>query len=242
MKSVIVLPSYNEKENIINLITSIIKLNKNFSVIVVDDNSPDLTYEEVSNFKNNLPDEESQRVQIIRRERKNGRGGAVWEGMRLAYKSDFAFENFIEMDCDFSHDPSYIEDGLILLMNGNDLVLGSRYPDGKIIGWPIKRRIISFFANLLVRVFIDWKIHDFTNGFRFYNRELIKYLLTREMKHSGYINLTETISMTLKIKKSIACFPIIFENRKLGKSNTDVRELFTSFLGLFSIAWHHRFK
>ena len=242
MNSVIVLPSYNEKENIVSLLRTIIDLDKNFTVIVVDDNSPDKTYEVVSDFKNKLSDKETERVQIIKRQKKDGRGGAIWEGMRMAYESENEFENFIEMDCDFSHDPNHIRNGINLLMDGNDLVLGSRYPDGKIINWPIKRRIISFFANLLVRVFINWKIHDFTNGFRFYNRDLIKYLLTQEMKHSGYINLTETISMTLKIKKSIASFPIVFKNRKLGKSNTDIKELFNSFLGLFSIAWHHRFK
>jgi len=242
MNSVVVLPSYNEKENIVSLISTIIDLDKNFTVIVVDDNSPDKTYEVVIDFKNKLSDKETKRVQIIKRQKKDGRGGAIWEGMRMAYESEYEFENFIEMDCDFSHDPNYIRNGINLLMDGNDLVLGSRYPDGKIINWPIKRRIISFFANLLVRVFINWKIHDFTNGFRFYNRDLIKYLLTQEMKHSGYINLTETISMTLKIKKSIVSFPIVFKNRKLGKSNTDIKELFNSFLGLFSIAWHHRFK
>ena len=242
MNSVIVLPSYNEKENIVSLLRTIIDLDKNFTVIVVDDNSPDKTYEVVSDFKNKLSDKETERVQIIKRQKKDGRGGAIWEGMRMAYESENEFENFIEMDCDFSHDPNYIRNGINLLMDGNDLVLGSRYPDGKIINWPIKRRVISFFANILVRVLIDWKIHDFTNGFRFYNRDLIKYLLTQEMKHSGYINLTETISMTLKVRKSIASFPIIFKNRKLGKSNTDIKELFNSFLGLFSIAWHHRFK
>ncbi len=242
MNSAIVLPSYNEKENIVGLISTIMDLDKSFTVIVVDDNSPDKTYEVVSNFKNNLSDEDSERVQMIKRQKKDGRGGAVWEGMRMAYESGHAFENFIEMDCDFSHDPCYIKNGIKLLQEGNNLVLGSRYPDGKIINWTIKRRIISFFANILARVLIDWRIHDFTNGFRFYNRELIKYILTQEMKHSGYINLTETISMTLKVRKSIASFPIIFKNRKLGKSNTDIKELFNSFLGIFSIAWHHRFK
>lgn len=242
MSSVIVLPSYNEKENIVDLISTIMDLDKSFTVIVVDDNSPDKTYEVVSNFKNNLSDEDSERVQMIKRQKKDGRGGAVWEGMRMAYESGQAFENFIEMDCDFSHDPGYIKNGIRLLQEGNNLVLGSRYPNGKIINWTIKRRIISFFANILARVLINWRIHDFTNGFRFYNRELIKYLLTQEMKHSGYINLTETISMTLKVRKSIASFPIIFKNRKLGKSNTDIKELSDAFLGIFSIAWHHRFK
>lgn len=242
MNSAIILPSYNEKENIINLIKSILDLNYHFYVIVVDDNSPDKTYEEVFNFKSKLPDEESDRVQIIKREKKDGRGGAVWDGMRFAYESSYDFKNFIEMDCDFSHSPTDINNGINLLIEGNDLVLGSRYPDGTILNWPIKRRVISFFANILARLLIEWKIHDFTNGFRFYNRSLIKYLLLQEMKHTGYINLTETISMTIKLRKSIVSFPIIFHNRKLGKSNTDYKELFKSFLGIFSIAWKHRFK
>ena len=139
MNSAIVLPSYNEKKNLVGLISAIMDLDKSFTVIVVDDNSPDKTYEVVSNFKNNLSDEDSERVQIIKRQKKDGRGGAIWEGMRMAYDSDHAFENFIEMDCDFSHDPGYIKNGITLLQKGNDLVLGSRYPDGKIINWPRRR-------------------------------------------------------------------------------------------------------
>ena len=242
MKTAIILPSFNEKENIVNLINSILDLNKNFFVIVVDDNSPDKTYEEVFNFKSKLPDDQSGRVQIIKRKKKDGRGGAVWDGMRLAYESKHDFNNFIEMDCDFSHSPTYINNGINLLNDGYDLVLGSRYPDGKILNWPVKRRVISFLANIIARLLIDWKIHDFTNGFRFYNRSLIKHLLLQEMKHAGYINLTETIAMTLTSQKSIVSFPIIFTNRKLGKSNTDFKELFNSLLGIFSIAWTHRFK
>ena len=149
MRSAIVLPSYNEKENIVGLICTIIDLDKNFTVIVVDDNSPDKTYEEVSNFKNNLTDEDSDRVQVIKRQKKDGRGGAVWEGMRLAYESGHAFENFIEMDCDFSHDPCYIKNGIKLLQEGNSLVLGSRYPDGEIINLTIKIIITCQEANLM---------------------------------------------------------------------------------------------
>jgi dolichol-phosphate mannosyltransferase len=242
MSYVVVLPSYNERENILELIETIFRSSKDSYVVVVDDNSPDETFKVVDEFKNNLESNLFERLHLIKRQKKDGRGGAVWDGLKFSLTNIPDAQYFIEMDCDFSHNPSYISTGIKLLEKGHNLVLGSRYPSGKIINWPFSRRVISFFANLLARILIDRNVHDFTNGFRFYDKDLVTYLLDQDMKYTGYINLSETISLSLKAGKSIESFPIVFVNRKLGKSNTDFKELANSLVSIFKIAIDHRFK
>ena len=241
MKTLVVLPSYNEKENINELIKSILEISEDFFVVVVDDNSPDGTFDAVVEANNKMLDEDQTRIHIIKRLAKDGRGGAVWDGMKWGLASNLDFKNFVEMDCDFSHNPHDIEKGLLLLANGNDLVLGSRYPDGKIINWPLKRRVFSRFANILCRILISFKFHDYTNGYRFYNRRAATHLAQSQTLYTGYINLSETIAKLLKHKFSITSFPIIFENRKRGKSNTDLREMLGSFFAIFKIAARYWF-
>ncbi len=241
MKALIVLPSFNEKENIVDLIISILAISKSFYIVVVDDNSPDGTYKAVEKAKLLMPDFDRERLHMIKRFEKDGRGGAVWEGMRWGLSSSVDFEYFVEMDCDFSHNPNEIQAGLNIVFNGFDLVLGSRYPDGKIINWPLKRRIFSRFANFLCRILISWKFHDYTNGYRFYNRKSVAHLSKSRTMFKGYINLSETIAKLLKHDFSIAAFPIIFENRKLGKSNTDFKEMLGSFFAIFQIAVRYWF-
>ncbi len=241
MKALIVLPSYNEKDNIIDLIKAILAISKLFYVVVVDDNSPDGTIEVIEKAKTTMPDFDRDRLHLIKRFEKDGRGGAVWDGIRWGLASTSDFEFFVEMDCDFSHNPNEIQTGLNLVAQGFDLVLGSRYPDGKIINWPLKRRIFSRFANLLCRILISWKFHDYTNGYRFYNKKSATHLSKSRTMFKGYINLSETIAKLLKHNFSIAAFPIIFENRKLGKSNTDLKEMLGSFFAIFQIAARYWF-
>ena len=110
------------------------------------------------------------------------------------------------------------------------------YPDGKIINWPLKRRVFSRFANILCRILISFKFHDYTNGYRFYNRRAATHLAQSQTLYTGYINLSETIAKLLKHKFSITSFPIIFEN-----SNTDLREMLGSFFAIFKIAARYWF-
>ena len=241
MKTLIVLPSYNEKENINDLIKAILSISKFFFVVVVDDNSPDGTYESIQEANKNMPNFNSERVHLIKRFVKDGRGGAVWDGIRWGLSSPHNFECYVEMDCDFSHNPNEIQNGLDLIAAGYDLALGSRYPDGKIINWPLKRRIFSRFANILCRLLISLKFHDYTNGYRFYNKKAATYLSKSRTMFKGYINLSETIAKLLKHNFSIASFPIIFENRKFGKSNTDLKEMLGSFFAIFQIAARYWF-
>ncbi len=240
MKTLVVLPSYNESDNIVLLINAILALGADYSVCVVDDSSPDGTSQKISAEVQSNSAWKS-RVQLIVRSKKDGRGGAVRDGFAWGYKSDNGFGAFVEMDCDFSHEPTAIPRGIALL-NEADVVLGSRYPDGTIIGWPIQRRVFSFFANCLARLLIDSKIHDYTNGFRFYKPSAVNLLLTVPQEHKGYIYLSESLSHLLHAGFRVMSFPIKFVNRKRGVSNTTFAEIKNALVGIVSISLRHRLR
>jgi len=239
-KVLVVLPSYNEKENIVNLIEALLALGAGYQVCVVDDSSPDGTTEIVKNAiaTKNL----SARVNLITRSKKDGRGGAVRAGFKWGFESGRGFQAYIEMDCDFSHEPKSIPTGIEFLEKGYDVALGSRYPSGTIVGWPMKRHILSFFANQLARTLINFRIHDYTNGFRFYTPAAVAVMLKHSQKHKGYIYLSESLSQLLRSGMKVATFPIYFQNRERGVSNTTLAEVRSAFLGIFSIGWEHRTK
>lgn len=236
--TLVVLPSYNEKENIVSLIEALLAQDQKIHVCVVDDMSPDKTYELVKNYIDTHP-QIKDRTHLIIRSKKDGRGGAVRDGFEWGYKSDKNFETYIEMDCDFSHEPKALKQGLELIEKGSDVILGSRYPDGKIVGWPLKRHVLSFCANFLARSLINWKISDYTNGFRFYNKKAVSVLMQNKQKYKGYIYLSESLSQLINSQMKIASFPIYFVNRERGVSNTSFAEVKNAFLGIFTIAWNH---
>lgn len=237
-KVLVVLPSYNEKENIVNLIEAILALGSGYTVCVVDDSSPDGTADFIR--KSVLTKGIATRVHLIVRSKKDGRGGAVRDGFKWGFESKAGYQAYIEMDCDFSHEPKSIPTGIKLLEEGYDVALGSRYPDGTIVGWPAKRHILSFFANSLARTLIDFKIHDYTNGFRFYLPRAVEVMMGHSQKHKGYIYLSESLSQLLRAGMKVATFPIYFKNRERGVSNTSLAEVRNAFFGIFSIGWEHR--
>ncbi len=239
VRALVVLPSYNERENIGRLIREILALDRDLSVLVVDDNSPDGTQDTVRTLQEELPAEDAARVELLVRSKKEGRGGAVRAGIeRGLARADI--QAFVEMDCDFSHPPSSIPCGLALLEKA-DVAMGCRYPDGTIVGWPLNRRLFSFLANLLARVLLRWRIHDYTNGFRFYTRSSAELMCRIPQRNTGYIYLSETIAVFLQHGLEIACFPIVFVNRQRGTTNTGFREIASSVSGLLRIAFRYRF-
>ena len=237
-KTLIVLPSYNESRNINSLIENIINQSIDNYIVVVDDNSPDNTIEvikkfiEVKNFKN--------KVHLIKRKSKLGRGSAVIDGFKWGINNSENFEIFIEMDCDFSHSPDDINRGKELLTK-SDFVIGARYPNGVIVNWPFKRKIFSFLANTLVRFLINKQIKDYTNGFRFYSKKSIEHLLKIKIISTGHIVLSETAAILLKENFKPMSFPITFVNRIRGKSNVNLREISRSLISILNIAWKFRF-
>jgi dolichol-phosphate mannosyltransferase len=236
MRTIIILPTYNELENIVSLSTAVLAQSEVFDVLVVDDNSPDKTSEEVQNFINSRP--QDGRMNLIIRDKKDGRGGAVRRGLEWAISSN-KYDAYVEMDCDFSHPPTDIQTGVNLLKT-NDVVLGCRYPNGKIIGWPFKRRVLSYFANILARALISRRITDYTGGFRFYNASAAKFLCSLPQKNKGYIYLSETLAHLLSHKFKIGSFPIIFVNRERGVSNTGFMEVFDSLKAIFLIGFEYK--
>ncbi|MCB0419631.1 MAG: glycosyltransferase [Bdellovibrionales bacterium] len=240
--TLVVLPSYNEKENLVDLIKALWDVDPQYFICVVDDNSPDGTSQIIAEFQSSLSSDRQKHLHLITRPEKDGRGGAVRRGLQWGLKeASENFESFIEMDCDFSHPPTDLPKGLELLRS-SDVVLGSRYPDGKIVGWPLSRKILSFCANLLARILISFRISDYTNGFRFYNKKSAELMLSLPQKNKGYIYLSETLSYFLRYHHSIASFPILFVNRERGVSNTSFKEVSSALTGIFKIALNYRFK
>ena len=240
MKTLIVIPSYNESQNVRAMVETILALDPHYFVCIVDDSSPDQTSELVrSEIRQQA--EWQRRVHLIQRQKKDGRGGAVRAGFLWGLEVGEAFEAFVEMDCDFSHDPKAIAEGLRLLGGGWDVAIGARYPDGVIVGWPASRRVFSYFANSLARVLIERSVPDYTNGFRFYTPKAVSLLSVSQQRYKGYIYLSESLSQLLRAGLRVRHFPIHFVNRQRGVSNTNLQEISASLKAIFVIAWQHHF-
>ena len=228
MKILIIIPTYNEDKNVVNLINKIKSKYNKYKIIVVDDSSNYSTKKLIRNINfNNL--------EYFKREKKLGRGNAIRFGF------DYAIRNFyqyvFEMDGDLSHNPDEIENLLKEIINKkSDLVIGSRYlSESKIFGWPLKRRVFSFLANLLARFLFSFNIKDYTNGFRVYNIKAINELMKHPIKNHGFIYLTETLVILQKKNFIISEYPTIFKNRKVGRSSLNLVEILKSISGILSI-------
>lgn len=238
----VVLPSYNESRNIEGIIDTILNVvieSCEIYVYVVDDNSPDGT-PDILQKKFNPSITSNRYVEYRIRNRKSGRGSAVHTGLLAGLARKIRFDFFVEMDCDFSHDPGDIPKGIELLRSGGDVVLGSRYPDGVIEGWSKKRNFFSRLANHLAQILISPDVHDYTNGYRFYTREMVEILINNSPRTKGYIYLSETLAIFLSRKVNILEFPIVFRNRVRGKSNITVLEVISALLGLFIVGVVYR--
>ena len=175
----------------------------NCVVAIVDDNSEDKTQYMVEKAINKYS---VSSVRLCVRSSDRGRGSAVWHGFTTFF--DEGFDYFVEMDADFSHSPNDLLKGLRLARPSVGMLIGSRYNKGKIEGWPVKRRLLSLFANLLARVLIDSKIKDYTNGYRIYSSKTVHLIKTVGLKNGGFIALSETIAICLANKVEILEFPI----------------------------------
>jgi len=226
MRVSIVIPTYNEKENVRELIPIIFdvfhKSGIGGNLIIVDDNSPDGTAEEVEKFQEEYP------IFLIKRSKKLGIGSAYIVGFKhaLETKSDVIFE----MDADFSHNPEDIP-SFIEYLSDYDLVLGSRYVKGGGIGnWGIYRKIISKGANVMARTFLGLRISDITTGYRAYRKEVLERINLEKIKSNGYVFQAE---MLFKVKEKgfrIKEIPINFIERRKGRSKLSRIEILNFFL------------
>lgn len=227
----VIIPTYNEKENIENLINQIFGLNiYNLNILTVDDSSPDGT----ANIVQKLIQKYQNRLHLIQRPKKSGIGSAYICGFKYALnnKADLIFE----MDADFSHDPKYIPNFIEEIENGFDAVIGSRkIKGGKIEGWNWRRKFMSSGAMLFARAVLKLKTKDATSGYRCCTKETLLKINLDKMKSNGYAFQEEMIYLCEKNKFKIKEIPIIFIDRKFGKSKLgykDIFEFFKTVIGL----------
>ena len=226
-KSIVIIPTFNEAENIVDIINEVFLLKDNFNILVVDDNSPDGTSELV---KKEI-ELNKQRLFLIEREKKLGIGPAYINGFKWAIKN--GYENIYEMDADFSHNPSELVTMLDYLKEGKDMVIGSRYIKGiNVVNWPLGRIILSYLASVYVRLITSMPIKDPTAGFVGYKREVLEEIVLDKVKFVGYAFQVEMKYKTWRKKFSYIEHPIIFTNRTLGLSKMDGRIIWEGLLGV----------
>jgi dolichol-phosphate mannosyltransferase len=228
-EAVIVIPTYNERDNLQPLVEALLALPYHLHVAIVDDNSPDGTGE--------LAEEIAQRskdVAVLHRPGKGGRGSACIAGFKYALEATDA-PLILEMDADFSHHPRYIPP-LLDKAREYDVVIGSRYlRDSRIVDWGPGRRVFSKLANLFARTMLGVPISDYTNGFRCYRRQALQALDLESVRTAGYIVLSETAIMLHQAGARFGEIATVFVNRKRGRSNTNLPEILNAFTSVWEL-------
>jgi dolichol-phosphate mannosyltransferase len=210
-KALILLPTYNEKENIEGIIPEILRQDDRLFVLVIDDNSPDGTGEIADRIA-----EDNPRVFVLHREEKKGLGQAYIAGFRWALERDYDY--IFEMDADFSHNPKYLPDFLENIKE-NDIVLGSRYISGvNVVNWPIMRLLLSYYANVYSRVVTGLPLRDGTGGFKCFRRKVLEAIDLDDVRSNGYSFQIEVSFRAWKKGFKIKEIPIVFVDRTAGTS------------------------
>jgi dolichol-phosphate mannosyltransferase len=211
LKGLVIIPTYNERENISNIIDEVLKQNDILDVLVVDDNSPDKTAEVVK--AKPLFDE---RIFIIERAGKMGLGSAYVTGFKWALKRNYDY--IFEMDADFSHDPKVLNE-MIEKIPKYDMIIGSRYIKGiNVVNWPLSRLILSYMASKYVRIITGMKIADPTGGFKCFKRKVLEAIDLDSILSDGYAFQIETNYKAWVKNFCIKEIPIIFTDRRSGQS------------------------
>jgi dolichol-phosphate mannosyltransferase len=231
MKDVIIIPTYNEKENIGNLIDLIYKTVPEVYVVVADDSSPDGTGAVVENLKYIYP-----KVSLITRDKKDGLGRAYVNAFKKVLKED-SVRNIVMMDADFSHDPVYLLEMLKKSRNFS-VVIGSRYVDGgKTVGWELWRRILSSFGNLYCRSITGLPIRDCTGGFNVISAKLLRKIDFAKLDMSGYAFIMQLKYLLHKNGATFYEVPIIFKNRRSGETKISGHIISEGLLAPVKMLW-----
>ncbi len=211
MKTLIISPTYNEKKNIQSLVKKVLKPNKNYDLLIIDDNSPDGTSDMVQELQKDYDN-----LYLEKREKKAGLGTAYIFGFKWALKRNY--EAIVQIDADLSHDPADIP-RLISNLDNYQLVIGSRYIKGvSVVNWPIRRLIISYGANLYSSIITGMPIKDCTGGFKAWRREVLESINLNKIRSQGYSFQIEMNFRTWIKKFKIHEEPIIFVDRTIGES------------------------
>jgi dolichol-phosphate mannosyltransferase len=235
--SLVIIPTYNEKENIEKIIRKVFSLSHTFDLLIIDDGSPDGTAGIVKNLQTEFPGQ----LHLEERSGKLGLGTAYIHGFNWALQRNF--EYIFEMDADFSHNP----DDLIRLkeacLNGADLAIGSRYVKGvNVVNWPMGRVLMSYFASMYVRIITRINIQDATAGFKCYRRKVLETIPMDKIKFVGYAFQIEMKFTAVKYGFNVVEVPIIFTDRTEGTSKMSTRIFREAFLGVIQMKMNSWFR
>lgn len=211
MKTLIITPTYNESKNITVLVEKLRLANSDAHILIIDDNSPDGTAEIVKNIMKNQSD-----IYLIEREGKLGLGTAYCTGFKWALER--GYDRIVQIDADLSHNPKDIP-RLLAASEKYDLILGSRYKTGvNVVHWPMRRLLLSFFANIYAKIITGLPVKDATGGFKCYRREVLESFDLTQIKSEGYSFQIESTFLAWRKGFSIQEIPIIFNDRTVGQS------------------------
>lgn len=212
-RKIVIIPTYNERENIENIIRKVFSLDGGYDILIIDDGSPDGTAAIVKRLQQEFP----ERLHMIERPGKLGLGTAYITGFK--WSIDKGYDYTFEMDADFSHNPEDLPRLYQACKDGADLAIGSRYCDGiSVINWPIGRIIMSYYASVYVRTILGMKVYDCTAGFKCYSNKVLRIIDLDKVEMKGYGFQIEMKYTTYKLGFKITEVPIIFVNRKAGTS------------------------
>ena len=234
--SLVIIPTYNEKENVAAIIAAVLDLPVAFDILIIDDNSPDGTADIVKGLIAKHP----QRLHIVERKGKLGLGTAYIAGFKWAL--EHGYEYICEMDADFSHTPPDLPKLRQACKDGADVAVGSRYLTGvNVVNWPMGRVLMSYYASVYVRTVTRMPVHDATAGFVCYRRRVLEALPLDKIRFKGYAFQIEMKFLAYKYGFRITEVPIVFVNRVLGTSKMSSGIFSEGFFGVMRLKWSSLF-
>jgi len=236
-RALVIIPTYNEAANIPNLVPQVLCQDPQLEILIVDDNSPDGTGQLAEAMA-----QEEPRVHVLHRDGKRGLGTAYVTGFRWALEREYAY--VFEMDADFSHDPAHLKQ-FLKATDGADLVLGSRYLDGRVtvVNWPMPRLVLSYFANIYARWLTGLRIWDLTGGFKCFRRRVLEAIDLSRVRSNGYAFQIEMSVRAWRKGFTLKEIPIVFVDRTEGQSKMNraiVREAVWMVPRLRLMTWFRR--
>jgi dolichol-phosphate mannosyltransferase len=235
MHIIIILPTYNEAENLPKLVSALLSLPLDLAILIVDDDSPDGT----GRVADELSAQHAGKITVLHRSGKLGLRSAYMEGFQKAFA--LGADAVVQMDADFSHDPAVLQE-MARRISSDDVVIGSRYIAGGSLDerWPAWRKALSAFGNFYARTILSSPVHDMTTGFRMWRREALQAMPLDRIRSNGYIFLVEMAYVAYVMGFRIAEVPIHFADRRWGKSKMSFKIQLEAALRIWDVWWHYR--